>query len=118
VLIGQRIEPDIAERARLRMVATLKQGDDTPLRTIVLSGGQARDEVAEVVGLGTGRTYERGKATIAELVESAPDLLEQVEEGAITLREARQEVRGREAQRAQLSGLGASYKVYFDVVGV
>lgn len=87
-LIGRTIEPDIAERARLRMSAgggdkksvVAKSGSDIcrtpiqPARTV--------DEVAAEIGIGSGRTYERNKQVIQEaeeLAEESPEIAEALE---------------------------------------
>lgn len=81
-LIGRTIEPDVAERARLRMAAgggdkksaTAKSGMDICPEPI--QQATTRDEVAAEVGIGSGRTYERNKQVIQEAEELAVDSIE------------------------------------------
>lgn len=80
-LIGRTIEPDIAERARLRqgkrrdlIAETSGTNDPQVVRT--------RDEVAAEIGIGSGRTYERNKEVIREaeeLAEESPEIAEALE---------------------------------------
>lgn len=86
IRLGQDIEPSIAREAKRRMseagkaAAPGKPGTsvptfDEPTRT--------HDEVARTVGLGSGRTYERGK-DVLEKVAAEPDgeqLLSHVDSG-------------------------------------
>lgn len=93
VALGEKVEADVAERARLRQLAHLKHGDEPPSWTNGHNGHSAtRDEVAELVGLGSGRTYERDKAVIAEIREKAPALMPQVESGELDIRRAKIEL--------------------------
>ncbi len=64
--LGRTIEPDVAERARLRMLATQNNDAAAAARSSgqmapAEARGRTRDDVAQTVGLGSGRTYERGK---------------------------------------------------------
>lgn len=94
---GRAIEPDIAERARLRMLAAQKNRAGEQLATTVAScqTGRTIDEVARTVRLGSGRTYERGKQTMQEAEREAPDLLPAIHEGKIDLPEVRKELKRR-----------------------
>lgn len=103
VQLGRQIEPDI------RAVAAASQGTRTDLptsATTVTKVERTTDAVAQKVGLGSGRTYERGKALLEE-VEQEPDadeLLERIESGAIDLPDVRQELRDRRPHVANNSG--------------
>lgn len=99
VQLGRQIEPDIrAVAAANSLVGT--SGTNGPLVE------RTRDSVAQKVGLGSGRTYERGKALLEE-VEQEPDaeeLLERIESGAMDLPDVRQELRDRRPHVANNSG--------------
>jgi hypothetical protein len=58
VRYGERLEAAIAEDARMRMsLAAAKGRDNCPYP--IPNTGRTRDEVANLVGLGSGKTYER-----------------------------------------------------------
>lgn len=59
IMLGIKIEPDIAARAEKRMLAGRKVDPED----MCPQGRwpQTRDEVARTVQLGSGRTYERGR---------------------------------------------------------
>lgn len=88
-LAGRLLEPDYAERARLRQGARndLTSGTSDP------EVERTRDSVAAEVGLGSGRTYERNKKVIERVEAMAPQLMPALESGAITLREAAKDIR-------------------------
>lgn len=88
VMLGRTIEPDIAEAARVRMQSgkAADPEDKCP-------EGQTRDEVARQVGLGSGRTYERAKATLAKAERVAPEVVAKAERGEVTMRDVAKEVR-------------------------
>lgn len=90
VLLGKKIEPDIAARARQREYAGKAQDpvDNCPQ-------GTTRDEVARTVGLGSGRTYERAKRVVDAVEQYAPDLLPHVANGDLDLDDARKELKQR-----------------------
>jgi len=90
VLLGRQIEPDIAARAaeRERAGKSLDPMDNCPQ-------GTTRDEVARIVGLGSGRTYERGKQVIEAVERVAPDLVKPLHDGDWKLRDATSELRQR-----------------------
>jgi ParB-like chromosome segregation protein Spo0J len=108
VALGKKIEPDIAERARLRMLATQKNDAGEQVRSyghvsIADGGTTTRDEVAQAVQLGSGRTYERGKQVLDELANE-PDgeqLLQHINDGSWDLDDVRTELRHRRRQEAQ-----------------
>ena len=100
VLIGMAVEDNVAKEARQRQLSSLRQNADG--RPGQLSGtGETRDEVAERVRLGSGRTYARGKRVIEKARDLAPDLLERVESGdsTVTLRDLNKQVRQAEKAR-------------------
>ncbi len=49
------------------MKSSLKKGTNRPAVDTVSTAGKTRDETARTVGIGSGRTYERQKAVIAQL---------------------------------------------------
>jgi N6-adenosine-specific RNA methylase IME4/ParB-like chromosome segregation protein Spo0J len=77
VLLGMQVEGDVAERARRRMLAGGAE----------LSMGTTRDEVARLVGLGTGRTYDRYKKFF--LVLDDDSIRERARLGELSMREVR-----------------------------
>lgn len=100
-LVGREIEPDIAQRAKLRMAAgggdkkseSAKSGRQDfahPIQQI-----KTRDQVAAEVGLGSGQTYENHKKVLAEAEqlaqenETIAELLEAVEVGEADIPELR-----------------------------
>ncbi len=91
VLAGRAIEPAIAERARERMLAGMAAdpGDNLPE-----GRGRTRDEVAHLVGIGTGRTYASGKATVERVERDAPHLMPRLVSGDMSLKEARAALHG------------------------
>ncbi len=60
---------------------------------------QTRDEVARTVGIGSGRTYERVRKVIEQAEEEAPELVERMEAGELSAREARTDLRRRKGER-------------------
>lgn len=86
VLAGRAIEPEVAKRARERMLAG-KAHD--PEENLPEGSGRSRDEVAHLVGIGTGRTYANGKATVEQVEHKAPHLMPHLVSGDMTLKEAR-----------------------------
>lgn len=105
VILGRQIEPDI----RAVAAANQSHGMTAPGRNAsghVSGSVETRDAVAQKVGLGSGRTYERGKALLEE-VEQEPDadeLLERIESGAMDLPDLRQELKERRPHVANNSG--------------
>ncbi len=101
VLVGQKIEPDIAERARLRQVLAGEQHgrgmDSSAASAAELSTPSLRttDEVAKAVGLGSGDTYDRSKDVIELARTHAPELLVHVENGDWTVAELKRELVGK-----------------------
>lgn len=100
VALGKRIEPDIAERARLRQIQLAGTRPNTEGHTP--SGqmsvrSETRDEVARTVQLGSGRTYERGKQVLEELEKEpdGPQLMKHIESGDWDMDDAREELRMR-----------------------
>jgi N6-adenosine-specific RNA methylase IME4 len=88
VVVGRRIEPDIAERTRARQA----HGMTAPGRnaSAQLRGSvETRDEVATAVGLGSGDTYERGKKVITQVMLKAPEVAHEIMSGEKSLRDLR-----------------------------
>jgi hypothetical protein len=54
--------------------------------------GTTRDHVAEAVGLGSGRTYERASHLVERALQVAPDVAESMANESLTIREASHEV--------------------------
>lgn len=48
-----------SEKARLRQVSTLKQGDEIPVKANFPERGQARDVIASTIGLGSGKQWDK-----------------------------------------------------------
>lgn len=86
VMLGRTIEPDVAEAARGRMAEGGRSGQ-------VSDPSESRDEVARQVGLGSGRTYERHRDTLAKAEKVAPDTVAKAERGEVTMREVAKAVR-------------------------
>jgi len=109
-LIGRDIEPDIAKRARERMAAAgAKAAPGKPASVDApLSAQRTVDAVATAVGFGSGRTYERAKRTIEEVETKAPDLMPGLEQGKVSLPEARKLLGERD--RAQTAEFRASLR--------
>ena len=99
VYLGRTLEGRLADVARQRMAeggAKAAPGKPGTLVPPFTEPQRTRDDVARQVGLGSGRSYERGKQ-LAEKAESfAPDVAEKMANGAMTIREASREVRQRE----------------------
>lgn len=104
IMLGIKIEPDIAARAEKRMAeagtksspgkpATRVAGFVQPKRTV--------DEVARTVQIGSGKTYERGRQVVKEL-ENEPDaeqLMTHLDRGDWDMDDARKELKSRNDQR-------------------
>lgn len=106
VELGRQIEPDIAERAKLRQIALAGKRKQTSVTTVakVEDPKRTTDEVAKTVGIGSGRTYERGKQTIAraEKAMGAEKVKQQVATGSTVRDIAKQTERvEREQEQAQ-----------------
>lgn len=100
-LMGERIEDDIAALARQRMAeAGSKAAPGKPATDVTpFQPKRTTDEVARTVGLGSGRTYERAKETIATVREQAPELVPFVERGDLDLTDVRRELKSRQLPR-------------------
>lgn len=96
VLVGRRIEPDVAERARHRQEALGRErggrGDPVGQLSPRVEADRTRDEVAAAVGLGSGKTFDRAKKTVAEIERLAPEVLSAMEDGTVDMAEARKVV--------------------------
>lgn len=104
VKLGRDIEPSIAREAKRRQEATrIKEGKPPGGGHVSTTGEKTRDEVASKVGLGSGRTYERGKQVLEHLAEEpdAPQLLSHIESGDWDLDDARKELRTRRQERVK-----------------
>ena len=100
VLLGKKIEPNIAAEAKARMQhKDPKTGENTYGQSTVGVGShpQTRDEVAGKVGVGAGVTYQRHKKVLDELANE-PDgaqLMEHIESGDWDIKDAREELKRR-----------------------
>ncbi len=97
IQLGRQIEPDVRERARQR------QGMRSDLRTCAAAAAQvdrsprrSDDEVAEIIGLGSGDTFRRQKAVAERIEEATPDLVPKLEAGELSLRQAKRLLENRE----------------------
>lgn len=105
VALGMTIEPDVAENARRRMSeagAKAAPGKPAASAATISEKREPRrtdDEVAQQVGLGSGDTYRRAKATITKAERVAPHVAEKAKAGELTMREVAKEVRS--AEKAQ-----------------
>ncbi|MGI8406604.1 MAG: hypothetical protein ACR2OE_17895, partial [Thermomicrobiales bacterium] len=100
VRLGELLEPDIAKRAETRQKALGRTHGNAPLATDVAKG-RTVDETARTVGIGSGRTYERQKAVIAQLKDEddRDQLIQHIDDGDWTMEDARKELRTRAKQR-------------------
>jgi site-specific DNA-methyltransferase (adenine-specific) len=103
-LLSAEIEPALAREAKERQTSGLKKGKEKPVQEIVpeREKGQARDQAARQTGT-NGRYVSDAKA----VMEKAPDLVQKVKDGTLTLPQARQEVRRRE-KREELTAKAAA----------
>jgi hypothetical protein len=95
-LLGKQIAPDVTERARARQAHGItasgrSRGKDAHGQ--ISTSDKTRDHVAATVGLGSGKTYERSKKVLDAVAEEAPALLPGLEQGALTIRAAKAEVK-------------------------
>jgi len=98
VMLGQTIEPDIAHKAKAR------QGTRTDLSGTFPANagnvGEASDEIAMSVGLGSGDTYERGKKVVTAIQHESPEMFPELKRGTKTLKDARRTLRDKRQQQA------------------
>jgi len=107
-LIGESIEPDIAERARLRQLKLAGRRIGSDLVDNCPQGqAKSRDEVAAQVGLGAGRTYDRHKKVLERARNVAPELLDRAAAGDVSMRDLSKEVRTLE-RRAKADDIAAT----------
>lgn len=79
-----------------RRLATLKQGQDSPVKDTCPDRGQTRDAVADQVGIGSGRTYDRARSVWASAQsgnQTAVVLVQQIDAGETTIGAAYRELR-------------------------
>ena len=91
--VAVEIEPMFAAEAKVRMLDTLNKGDipapvNLPERK---NKGDARDKAAEVVGV-SGKMVSDAKA----IKKNNPEAFERIKSGAVTVHEAKKEIRGEE----------------------
>ena len=92
VLLGREIEPDLAAQARARQEELGRLHGVEPSATNGAKG-RAVDEIAQAVGLGSGRTYERHKEVLKEVEARAPEMVPKLRSGEKTMKDARKKVR-------------------------
>ena len=104
VVIGKKIEPDIAKIAKRRQLATLRRGDQdgSPLSTDDDNGSIEKEyqkktihKVAMQVGLGSGKTYHLHKKVLGQVEQEAPELMPYIENGDLTIAEVKKELKRR-----------------------
>lgn len=91
--VAVEIEPMFAAEAKVRKLETLKKGD-TPVKESLPyreTQGQARDQAASVVGV-SGKMVSDAKA----IKKNNPEAFERIKSGAVTVHEAKKEIRGEE----------------------
>lgn len=92
VALGQRVEEMYADLARARQKELGRTHGQDPSGQV--SGrGETRDEVAAVVGIGSGRTYERHSETLTRAREIVPEVAEKAARGEASMREVSKAVR-------------------------
>lgn len=103
--MGRRLEARLAEEARKRMAEagasaapgrpTEKGRDNSPRLS---EEGKTRSRIAQQVGLGSGRTYERHRKTLDRAEEVAPDIAAKADSGELDMRGLGKELRRREKE--------------------
>lgn len=120
IMLGKKIEPDIAARALKRQQVLGRTHGQEPLGSHEHKG-KTRDEVARAVQIGSGLTYERGKKVIEELEQESdgPQLLRHIESGDWEIDDVRQELKTRRKMEAekQAKEEQATSDRYMQVVG-
>ena len=106
-LIGESIEPDIAERARLRQAMLNGRSNAELSDNCNEAQGKSVDQVATQVGLGSGQTYRRHKKVFERVRNVAPELLDRAAAGDVSMRDLRKEVRTLE-RRAKADDIAAT----------
>ncbi len=76
LILGMALEDRLAELARQRQAHGLTAPGKNALRQVSQSVRRTTDHVAETVGLGSGRTYERGSRLVVRARQVAPDVAE------------------------------------------
>lgn len=95
---AEELEAIERERARKRQVASLKKGEERPVRDKwpEREAGRTRDKVAQAVGMGSGKTYERA-AKVWEAAkkgnEVALELVEKLDKGEVSIHKAHEYIR-------------------------
>lgn len=98
---AEELEAIEGERARKRQVASLKKGEERPVKDNCpeREGGQTRDKVAQAVGIGSGKTYDRA-AKVWEAAkegnEVAQDLVQKLDKGEVSIHKAYKDIRRQE----------------------
>ena len=71
---GKELEAIETEKARQRQVSQLKQGSELPVKENLPERGQTRDIVAQTIGLGSGKQWDKLKY----VAEHQPELVSQI----------------------------------------
>ena len=101
---AEELEAIEGERARKRQVASLKKGEERPVRDKwpEREAGRTRDKVAQAVGMGSGKTYERA-AKVWEAAkegnEVALELVEKLDKGEVSIHKAYKDIRRQELRK-------------------
>jgi len=105
---GTEVEKIEAERAKNRQLSSLKQGDKFPVKeTYPQREGQTRDIVAEKIGLGSGKQWDKLKV----VAENKPELLDQIKPDGISLNKAFNKARGNTDENRKSPVITAQYDV-------
>jgi len=93
--IALDVLPMLEAQARKRQLAQLKQGNETPVpEKIPEREGEAREQAAAMLG-----TNPRYVSDAKKLKDKAPDLLEEVRKGNLTIGKAKNELKRRELRQ-------------------
>ncbi len=108
--IGAEIEPMLAEEAKKRQLAALKQGDKCPVReeSPEREKGRARDHAAAIVGV-KGRSVSDAKS----IMKASPGLYQDIKQGKITIAEANREIKRAEVLKKVAKLPSKKYRVVY-----
>lgn len=101
---AEELEAIERERARKRQVASLKKGEERPVRETLpeREAGRTRDKVAQAVGIGSGRSYDKA-AKVWEAAkegnEVALELVEKLDKGEVSIHKAYKDIRRQELRK-------------------
>jgi N6-adenosine-specific RNA methylase IME4 len=86
---GKALKEIEAAKAKKRQLSELKQGDRTPVKEIFPERGQSRDIIAQSIGLGSGRQWDK----LEYVAEHKPQLLNEIKPDGISIHKAYGETR-------------------------